>query len=39
MSFKIVPICGRLAVYINGEFHCSVDSMSKAEKEINKYKY
>lgn len=39
MSYKIVPFCGRLEVYINGKFCCFADNMREVEKTINKYKY
>ena len=37
MSYKIVPINGKLAVYINGKLHCIAKDIYEADKAINKF--
>ena len=36
MTYKIVHNKGHYEVYINGEFYCSADNVSEAEKEVRK---
>lgn len=38
MTYRIVPVLGRYAVYINGKFYCFADNMKIALTELNKYK-
>lgn len=38
MIYKIIPMCGRFEVYINGKFYCFADSVKEAVNEIEKYK-
>ena len=37
MSYKIVPINGKLAVYINGKLHCIARNIQEADKAINNF--
>ena len=34
MSYKIIPVKGHYEIYVDGEFFCSADSWSEAEREI-----
>ena len=38
MSHKIIPIDGKLVVYINGKIHCIARNMREAEMEIRSYR-
>lgn len=37
MNYRIVPVCGRLEVYINGKFFCLADTFHKAVQEIENF--
>lgn len=37
MNYKIVPINGKLIVYINGKLHCIAHNIHEADKEIRNY--
>lgn len=32
-EFKIIPVNGHFEIYLNGNFYCSADSVTEAEKE------
>lgn len=37
ITYKIVPVRDHYEVYINGQFYCSVDNVTEAEREIEQY--
>lgn len=37
MTYKIVPVRDHCEVYINGQFYCSTDNVTEAEREIEIY--
>lgn len=37
MSYKIIPIDGKLALYINGTLHCIAKDMREVDKELRNY--
>lgn len=39
MDFVILPKFGHYEVYLNGEFFCTADSYSEAEREIEEYRF
>lgn len=38
MSYKIIPLNGKLVVYINGKIHCIAQDMREADTVINNYR-
>lgn len=39
MDFVILSKFGHYEVYLNGEFFCTADSYSEAEREIEEYRF
>ena len=37
MEYEIKPVDGHYEVYIDGEFYCTADTYSEAEKEVDEY--
>ena len=39
MDFVILPKFGHYEVYLNGEFFCTADNYTEAEREIEEYRF